>query len=157
MYEPALYIRKPLESDADSLAQLIKRFYLFNEEFDPAWATVENIDEATAEVAKKYIEGDGLTLVAVCDNELIGYLRAEIRENPVLATGKIGVITELYVIPSKRGRGIASRLVDEARNRFAEMGITHVAAEFPAKNFVAEAFYKKLKFREYSSVYLREV
>lgn len=157
MYEPAIVVRKPLEEDLEALANLIKRFYLFNEEFDPAWAVADNLDQAVLERAKAYINGEGLTLVAVLDKGPVGYLHAEVKENPLLATRKLGVITELYVTPSMRKRGIATRLVEEAQNAMAEMGITHIAAEFPSKNFVAESFYRKLKFRSYSSIYLREV
>ncbi|MCE4621994.1 MAG: GNAT family N-acetyltransferase [Desulfurococcales archaeon] len=157
MYEPALSVRKPVESDLEALANLIKRFYLFNEEFDPAWAVTDNLDQAAMERAKAYIEGDGITLVAVCDDEPVGYLHVEIRDNPMLSTRKLGIITELYVIPAKRGRGIASKLVEEAQKELSSLGIAHIAAEFPSQNFVAQSFYTKLKFRSYSSIYLREV
>lgn len=157
MYEPGLTVRKPLIGDLEPLANLIKRFYIFNEEFDPAWAVTDNLDESTHEKANKYINGEGITLVAVFDGELIGYLHVEIRENPMLLTRKIGVSTELYVIPARRGRGVASRLVEEAQKELSSLGITHIAAEFPSQNFVAQSFYTKLKFRSYSSIYLREV
>lgn len=157
MYEPALSVRKPVESDLEALANLIKRFYLFNEEFDPAWAVTDNLDQAAMERAKAYIEGEGITLVAVCDDEPVGYLHVEIRDNPMLSTRKLGIITELYVIPAKRGRGIASKLVEEAQKELSSLGIAHIAAEFPSQNFVAQSFYTKLKFRSYSSIYLREV
>ena len=157
MYEPALSVRKPVESDLEALANLIKRFYLFNEEFDPAWAVTDNLDQAAMERAKAYIDGDGITLVAICDDEPVGYLHVEIRDNPLLSTRKLGIITELYVIPAKRGRGIASKLVEEAQKELSSLGIAHIAAEFPSQNFVAQSFYTKLKFRSYSSIYLREV
>ncbi len=157
VFEPGIHVRPPVEGDLETLAQLILRFYRFNEEFDPAWAVVGDAEEKAREVARRYIEGEGLTLVALVDDKVVGYLHAEIRENPMLATGRLGVITELYVHPQYRRRGLASRLVEEAARRLAERGVEHVAAEFPSKNYVAEAFYSKRGFRPYTSIYLREV
>ncbi len=157
MYEPGINVRKPLPGDEEGLARLIKRFYLFNEEFDPAWAVVDNVDEAALERARAYIGGEGFTLVASLDERIVGYLHAVVRENPMLAIGRLAVITELYVEPTARGRGIATTLVEEAQRLLERQGITHIAAEFPTQNYVAENFYKSRKFRPYTSLYLREV
>ncbi len=157
MYEPGILVRKPREEELDQLADLIKRFYIFNEEFDPAWSIVADPDNTARIVAKEYIEGAGETLVALIDSQVVGYIHAEIRENKMLEASKIGVITEVYVHPQARRRGIASRLVEEMQALLGEKGVRHVAAEFPAQNFVAKEFYSKLKFRPYASIYLREV
>ncbi len=157
MYEPGIHVRKPNENDLDPLAELIKRFYLFNEEFDPAWAIIPDPDNTARIVAKEYIDGKGLTLIALIDENVIGYVHAEIRENKMLEAGKIGILTEIYVHPQARRRGIASRLVEEIQVELGNLGIRHIAAEFPAMNFIAKEFYIKLKFRPYSSIYLREV
>ncbi len=157
MYEPGIHVRKPTENDMEQLAELINRFYLFNEEFDPAWAIVEKAEAEAKTLAKEYIEGKGITLVAVIDDKVVGYIHAEIRENRMLESKKLGVITEVYVHPQARRRGIASRLVEEIQVLLGERGVKHVAAEFPAENFVARNFYSKLKFRPYASIYLREV
>ena len=157
MYEPGVIVRPPREGEEEALARLILRFYLFNEEFDPAWAITDKPEEAALERARAYIAGEGETLVAVVDGRIAGYLHLEVRENPMLAAKKIGVITELYVEPSMRGRGIATLLVDEAEKMLERKGVPHIAAEFPSKNYVAERFYTKKKFRPYTSIYLREV
>jgi len=157
VYEPGLVIRPPRPGDEEGLARLILRFYLFNEEFDPAWAVTEDAEKAALERARQYVEGEGYTLVAVSEGGIAGYLHLEVRENPMLAAKRIGVITELYVHPSWRGRGVASTLVEEAQQLLEKEGVPHIAAEFPTKNYVAERFYTKKKFRPYTSLYLREV
>ncbi len=157
VYEPGLHVREAQEGDVEALARLILRFYRFNEEFDPAWAVAEDAEEQARRLAVEYAGGRGLTLVAVSDEEVVGYLHVEVRENPMLASKRLGVITELYVLPSHRGRGIASRLVEEAQRILASRGVEHVAAEFPTQNYVAEGFYKSRGFRPYTSLYLREV
>jgi len=65
---------------------------------------------------------------------------------------------DAYPISSSLSRPlIASKLVEEAQKELSSLGIAHIAAEFPSQNFVAQSFYTKLKFRSYSSIYLREV
>ncbi|MCE4599320.1 MAG: GNAT family N-acetyltransferase [Desulfurococcales archaeon] len=158
MYEPGLYIRSPNERDVDKLAVLIFRFYSFNEEFDPAWSLASNAEEVSRELALEYIkDGGGVVLIADYDGQVVGYLRAVVRENRILAWSKIGVIQELYVLPPYRGRGIAKRLVEEAGRKLRELGVRHIAAEFPALNYVAENFYKEGGFRPYLNVYVRDV
>ncbi len=157
MYEPGLYIREAVEKDLDRLARLIYRFYSFNEEFDPAWALDESAESIAKELAAEYLNGDDLVLVADYDNEVVGYIRVVVSENRILASKRIGIIKELYVIPQYRGRGIASRLITEAQERLSDKGVKHISAEFPSANYVAEKFYKSLNFRPYLSTYLREV
>ncbi len=157
MYEPGIVIRKPEEKDLEQLAGLIYRFYLFNEEFDPAWSMIDNAKEKAKELAQKYYEGEGYTLVAVFEDKVIGYIHADIYRRPMLVAGKIGVVKELYVLPQYRGQGIASKLVDEMQELLRKEGIDYMAAEFPSANMVAEGFYRSRRFRPYTSLYLREV
>ncbi|MEB3774599.1 MAG: GNAT family N-acetyltransferase [Desulfurococcales archaeon] len=157
MYEPGLSVRRASESDLESLSRLVYRFYSFNQEFDPAWALDADAENIAAELAKEYISGEDLVLVADYDNEVVGYIRIVVMENRILASKRLGVIKELYVLPPFRGRGIASRLIAEAQKRLEEAGVKHIAAEFPSANYVAEEFYKSLRFRPYMSMYLREV
>ena len=157
MYEAGIVIRRPIEKDVDSLASLILRFYRFNEEFDPAWALCMEADKAARRVAEEYVKGSqGLTLVASYEEKLVGYVRAVMRENPMLAS-KMGIITELYVVPSHRRTGVASMLVEHASRELSGMGASYIAAEFPTANYVAERFYKQRRFRPFLSVYLQEV
>ena len=157
MYEPGIHVRPPSEGDAEDLARLILRYYRFNEEFDPAWSLAEDAGEQARRLAAEYIAGKGVTLVALCDSRVIGYVHAEVRENPMLESKRIGVITELYVHPECRGRGIATRLVEETSRALAAQGVERVAAEYPTANYVARRFYESRGFRPYTSLYLREV
>ena len=157
MYEPGIVIRRPLQEEVEELAGLILRFYRFNEEFDPAWSVIRNAEERAREVAKSYVEGKGFTLVATSGEKIVGYLHAVTREYPMLEKNLQAVITELYVLPTHRGKGIATKLVEEAIRELAKQGVTVVTSEFPTANFVAEKFYKSRGFRPYTSIYLKEV
>ncbi len=157
MYEPGIVIRKVEEKDVDQLSGLIYRFYLFNEEFDPAWSMVEDAREKARKIAESYANGQGYTLIAQFEDRIVGFIHAEIIEKPMLASGRIGVIKELYVIPQFRGQGIATKLVDKLQDMLKGNNVYYIAAEFPSANVVAEGFYRSRKFRPYTSLYLREV
>jgi len=157
MYEPGVTIRRATQADVESLAKLIARFYLFNEEFDPAMEAASDIKEKALEVARARVERSDLLLVATYEGRVIGYVYGVVAENPLLARRKIGVLRELYVIPEERGRGVATMLIEYAMRELSAKGVHYVAVEFPARNIVAKKFYEKLGFREYTSIYLKEV
>jgi ribosomal protein S18 acetylase RimI-like enzyme len=157
VFEPGLVIRRATEADVESLATLIRRFYMFNEEFDPAMETADNVRRVALDMAKARVAGGDLILVASYEGKLVGYVYGSVMENPLLARRKIGVLKELYVTPEERGRGIATALIESAMNELSKMEIRYVAVEFPSRNVVAQKFYEKLGFRPYMSVYLKEV
>ncbi len=157
MIEPRVTIRRATEADVESLAVLIRRFYAFNEEFDPAMETAGDVRDKALEVARARVAGGDLLLVAVHEGRLVGYVYGSIVENPLLARRRIGVLKELYVVPEERGRGIATTLIEEAMKELSKIGVHYIAVEFPTRNIVAQKFYEKLGFRPYMSVYLREV
>jgi Acetyltransferases len=157
VFEPGLVIRRATEADVESLATLIRRFYMFNEEFDPAMETADNVRRVALDMAKARVAGGDLILVASYEGKLVGYVYGSVVENPLLARRKIGVLKELYVTPEERGRGIATALIESAMNELSKMEIRYVAVEFPSRNVVAQKFYEKLGFRPYMSVYLKEV
>lgn len=157
MYEPGLVVRRASEADVESLALLIARFYMFNEEFDPAMEVVSNVKEKALEVARFRVKRGELLWVAAYEGRIVGYVYGVIVENPLLARGVLGVLKELYVIPEERGRGVATTLIEHAMRELSKMGVQYIAVEFPTRNIVAEKFYEKLGFRKYMSVYLKEV
>lgn len=158
MYEPSIVVRRAREEDIDDLIVMIERFYRFNEEFDPAWSTKPETRLVAKELASKYIgDPSSVVLVAQIDERIVGFVRAEVRENPILENGRLGVIVELYVHPQYRRRGVARRLVEEASKELARKGVNVVGAEFPSANKIAETFYESLGFRPYLSVYIKEV
>ncbi len=158
MYEPSVVVREAGPGDVEVLSDYLVRFYRFNEEFDPAWSMARDAGEKARKVIESLLASEkDVVLVAEYDGKVVGFVRAEVRENPMLEAKRIGVIVELYVHPQYRRRGIAGTLVREAAEKLAGMGARLVAAEFPAANEVAESFYRKHGFRPFTSIYLREV
>ena len=159
MYEPGIIVRKPRPDDLDVLGELILRFYMFNEEFDPAWSLREDAKTRSRIAAKEYLKPDPslIVLVAEVEGSVVGYIRGFLREMPLLREGYIAVITEFYVHPSHRGRRVGATLIERFLEEAKMKGAARIAAEVPSQNVVAKRFYEKLGFREFMVTFVREV
>jgi len=62
----------------------------------------------------------------------------------------IGHVEELYVRPSYRGSGVATRLLHALMSAFRERGVLHVALDVDTGNAAAEQLYSGLGFTPYA-------
>ncbi|MCE4604122.1 MAG: GNAT family N-acetyltransferase [Aeropyrum sp.] len=159
MYDRGAVVREPRKEDVEQLSTLIYRFYMLNEEFDPLWSLSENAREEAIREAEKCVEPgrEEIVLVVEVDGSLAGYIRGYVREFPMLKSRRIAVIRELYVHPSHRGLGLGSLLIDRFGDKARAVGAKAIAVEFPTQNIIAENFYRKLDFRRFMTIYIREV
>jgi len=156
--EPAITVRRATDSDVAGLAELMYRFYAFNEEFDPSWAVVRNLREVIKDHAAEALKDpSSIVLVAASGNSVLGYLRAALEENRLLASSRMLVIKELYVRPEHRRAGVATLLVNKAMDEARKLRASRVAVEFPSANKIAEDLYLKIGFRPYLVRYVKEV
>ena len=63
-------------------------------------------------------------------------------------SGRLGLITDLYVVPSARGRGLARLLVRRVVERLRELGLDMVRLEVLATNAHARSIYAQWGFGE---------
>lgn len=156
--ETGVSVRRAMKEDVEQLAELVYRFYSFNEEFDPTWAAVSDLRERSKAHAEAIVEDQGsIVLVAVQGLEVIGYLRAEVEVDDLLVNSKQFVIKELYVKPEQRRQGVATLLINKAKDEARKAGASIMLVEFPAGNKIAEDLYSKMSFRPYSVKFVSEV
>jgi len=155
MYEPGIVIRPATKDDLEKLVDMVRRFYLFNEEFNPFMELSDKYDEMVLNILESRISDDCIFLIAIHDGEVAGYVYGVIESNALLRIGKIAIIKELYVSPIYRNRGVASRLLEEFSTQVKNRGVQVVGAEFPSSNYIAKNFYEKNGFKEFRSIYMR--
>jgi ribosomal protein S18 acetylase RimI-like enzyme len=97
--------------------------------------------DAVAGDVRLAIDG-AVALIADVDGEPAGLLLA------VRKTDRIGYVTDLYVRPAQRRRGIARALLGEGSRR---LGRELVELDVDASNTAARDFYIRLGFHEQSS------
>lgn len=105
------------------------------------------------EMEREAAENQGVVFVAVHDERVIGFAGGGIRlpdagdELSVLPY-RNGRITELYVIPEFRGRGVGAALVEAMERHLRSIGCGAVHIEVFAPNSGARDFYARLHYEE---------
>lgn len=89
-------------------------------------------------------------LVAENGGEYVGYLLAHAAESqPIFKHRKHATITDIYVVPQYRRKGIAKRLIEEAASFFKAHGVQHMQVNVLVKNASARAFVEKMGFVDF--------
>jgi len=68
-----------------------------------------------------------------------------------LARGEQAHLVHLTVHPAAQGRGVGSRLLADALNRYATLGLTHVSLNTQSNNTASHRLYKAFGFQRVSS------
>lgn len=144
-------IREARGEDVESVAEMVARLKVLNEELDPNFKVVDNLEEEARRYAEEVIGSpDHIVLVAEdrAEGKTVGLIIAEVSDRRFYKPRKKALITDFYVKPLYRRRRLGTllfeKLVTEARRRGA--GI--VTAIFPANNKIAEEFYTSHGFRD---------
>lgn len=151
-------VRLAEKRDVEEIISLVIRLKKLNEEFDPLYTVRDDI----AEVAKEYVEKsfareDVFMLVAESSGRVVGVIRVEIRSRLFYQPVFEGVITDLYVLPSFRDKGVGTVLLDEAIKILRGKGISIIGAEFPPMNKIAVEFYQKRGFKPLLYTFFKEI
>jgi ribosomal protein S18 acetylase RimI-like enzyme len=129
-------IRPATTDDLPALRGLWREFYA--EVPEPDYVDVD-VEEEVSEI--EGMVGDQVAIVAEDGGELVGFALAELR------WPRVGFLTDLYVRPAARTRGIAAELMRATIAQLRERGATHVRLEVMTSNGDARAIYERWGFR----------
>ena len=108
----------------------------------------ENVKKQREFVSSLLEEDPGQVLVAVESGELVGYLMFQREVRPPLEMNhKLSYVTDLYVKPKYRRRGVARKLLQSCLNTLREKGATDVQLRVWHMNQGAIALYRQLGFK----------
>lgn len=105
----------------------------------------------------------GFTLLAVADGQAIGFLLAYVHtvdEGDIYLREpfrRVGEISDMYVYPAYRGRGLAKAMMAEAEGRFRAMGLSRMEVRFLSANTDAERTYRAAGFRDHESIFIKPI
>jgi ribosomal protein S18 acetylase RimI-like enzyme len=131
-------LRRATEADRDTLVGLWDEWVAGGETAVPPW--VEDAREGTAEGIDRAIR-EGSAVVWEEDGEAIGFACG------VMVSSRTAELTEIYVRPPARRRGIARELVGAVVGELKALGAEFVTGGVAPDNGGARAFYEHAGFR----------
>lgn len=151
-------IRSARKEDIEQISDLVLRLKKLNEEFDPLYT----VRQEAPEIVRKYVaesldRDDIILLVADSLGKIVGVVRVEIRSRIFYEPLIAGVITDLYVLPSYRRKGVGETLISSVIKILRSRGISLVSAEFPPMNKIAVEFYTNMGFKPLMYVFFKEI
>jgi ribosomal protein S18 acetylase RimI-like enzyme len=150
-------IREAGKEDVEQAAELIVRMKRLNGEFDPLFSVAHDAHQrAVRYVSDSITEERTILLVATRGTRVLGVLRAEVRERPFYEPSPEGSVTDFYVLPEARRKGLGDQMLREAWRRLRKLGAAMITSEAPAQNEIAARFYKKKGFRLFTNRYAKE-
>lgn len=157
--EARFKIRVASQSDSEHIVKLMLRLKRLNEEFDPLLKVREDAEEDARRACDQAFgprRDEFVVFVAEEKGKIVGFIMAELRRRAFYEPRLSGVITDFYVMPEHRRKGLGESLLKRASEELKKKGAGVIMAEFPFQNKIASAFYQKMGFRAVVGVFGRE-
>ncbi|MBE0431695.1 MAG: GNAT family N-acetyltransferase [Dehalococcoidia bacterium] len=137
-----MFIREAAQSDLPAIERLL-------EELIAAMVNAQGIDPATVagNCRDSLIDGSSHMLVADAGGTLVGFINFATRQ-AILHRSPSGLVDELVVAESYRGRGIGRQLVLAAVERCRGLGCCELEVSTEKTNTRAREFYRKCGLEE---------
>ena len=114
----------------------------FNADIDPEWAFSQ---AATDRIVGSITDGTCISLVAACDDHIVGFLVGSTRDAKGDAAG---ALDGMLVLPQYRRQGIGTSLIARFLDWTRQKGLRRVTVAVAPANDPAIALYKRMGFRE---------
>lgn len=151
-----IVIRHAQDGDVDAIAGLISRLKKLNEEFDPLLKTRADLTAKAKEYVKRSLQTDSsIVLVADYKGKVVGVIKADLVERLFYEPSNVLVISDLYVMPEFRRKGLGEKLINKLGEK-VKGKINMLMAEFPSLNRIAIDFYNKVGFRAMTNIYVKK-
>ena len=153
----SITIRAARSEDLAEAAQLVVRMKRLNEEFDPLFKVVRDVEKRALEYLRESASSkNAVLIVASSGKRILGLLRAEIDDRIFYEPLMTGTITDLYILPEARRKTLGNDLLQHGIRKLKKMGAEMITAEFPAQNEIAVRFYRKRGFRALVNILAKE-
>ena len=142
-------IRPARAADAGAVAELWQAMADQHAGYDPeAWCYHPDARGRWREEFESFLEQDDkVLLVAEESGEVIGFAVTAVEEPLVEMLRRCGIVREVVVRSSARGRGVATRLMQAAFQALKALGAEEVILHAALENAAAIGLYEKLGLR----------
>ena len=147
---------RPLRpNEVDKLIVLWKEFLNDQSAIDGLIPTnEENIRRMLEFVNKLVAEDPRQVLVAQEEENLIGYLmfQRQSKTTPLQTSRSWAYISDLYVVPNQRRRGVGRSLLKACLDDLRSSGVSHVRLSVWLENHNAMRLYEQVGFKDYMHI-----
>ncbi len=152
-----LTIRAAAPSDRPQLRRAVIELQDYESRLHPSRLPGDQIADAYLAWMEKRAADHGAVLIAEIDGAFAGFVAGWIEEESHIDetpdSNRFGYVSDICVLPTFRGRRIASRLLDAVERRLRREGVTRVRLFTLAANRAARASYERSGYAAYEVVY----
>lgn len=154
-----LVLREATLDDAIRLKTLYLDMYTFLGNFSLPYSMDE---ESLADILKILIKAKTTTiLVAEVEEDMYGFITMEVakldRKLTLEPTNILGFIRDLYIVPEKRGMGLAHRILQQAEDLLLDIGATAIECNVLVDNLDAVNFWESKGYRKMAHVMYKRI
>lgn len=139
--------REDLEGVVDLWQRLARHHELMGDEFALAW---RSRDDWSKYIKLKFSEISTKLIVAEEEGRIVGFMLCMLSPNaPIFRDRKIGLISDAFVVPERRRKGVAEKMLDMGTKWFRKNKVRSVQLMVAAKNLEGRTAWRKLGFKPY--------
>lgn len=106
-----------------------------------------NLQEAEAFLLERFHNQDSVIFVAVDQGEFVGFIQLYPSFSSV-SMKRLWILNDLYVIKSARKKGVATRLLDAAKEYARQTGAKGLTLQTVHDNLTAQQLYEQYGYRQ---------
>lgn len=153
-------IRPGIKRDVDEIVEMVTKLKLLNEELDPHFKVVEDLEDQVRSYVESSLESSD-TIILVAEDEdtqtLAGVVIAKLIDRIFYKPRIKALITDFYVKPVYRRKRLGTLLLERVEAEASKRGAGILTAIYPAYNSIAEHFYEthgfdKLQVERYKPI-----
>ena len=139
--------KEDLDGVVDLWQRLAKQHEAMGDEFALRWRSKKDWSDY---IRLKYSEISTKLIVAEEEGEVVGFMLCMLSPNaPIFRDRKIGLISDVFVIPQRRRKGVAEKMLAVAVKWFRKNKVRSVQLMVAAKNLEGRTVWRKLGFKPY--------
>ena len=158
---PSLRIRPATAADRPDLRRAIVELQEHERRLHASRLPGEAIADAYLAWIEAQTAKGGATLVAETAGAFAGFVAGWIEQNHAIAetpdSNRFAFISDIFVAPEHRGRGVAGLLIDAIERRLAGPGVTRLRIGVLAVNEAAIRAYRRAGFSPYEMIFERPI
>ena len=154
---PGLAIRPATSADRENLRGAIVELQNFERALHPSRPPGDEIADAYLDWMLAQAEKSGAVLIAEEDGRFSGFVAGWVEESENIAetpsSNRFGYVSDIWVAPAFRGRGLAARLLAAIEGHLRPAGVEYLRLNVLAANASARASYERAGFIPYEVTY----